>query len=158
MTPYLSDHSRIELALIPALLRRTFGAVVEQDERHADTLELIKQAMTEPLTGLDARRQTQLTRRLDAMQTEIMMPYERTSVMQCLMMAFMLVKELSDNGTLELVDGSPFDQAIEAIAEALGEHADLWQAVQPSAQKHATKILRQLRHQGYYRQTEGIAA
>lgn len=156
---YLSDRRRVELALPAALLYRIFGTCIanaEESPENAETeydrevIEALRIAAWEPLDGIDRKKQAKLASRINRMQAEIMLPFEDRPIMVCFLFVLFWLKGLLDDGTLELIEGSPFDTAVSALIPELAKHDDLWQAMEKSAAKNARKLTERLRAEGFY--------
>lgn len=156
---YLSDKRRVELALPAALLHRIFAACIEHSKGSAEGEEFeydrevitaLRVAAIEPLEGLDPRRQRKLAVRVTRMQAQILDPFEDRPIMVCFLFVLYWLKGLLDDGTLVLIDGSPFEQAVSALIPELSKHEDLWEAMEKSAVKNARKLTQALRGEGFY--------
>ena len=160
MGEYLSDRRRVELALPAALLYRIFAACMahgaenpEIDESKFDEWVIgdLFKACHEPLDGLTLKRKKELVKRIERIQSEILTPFEDRPIMVCFLYVLFWLKELLDDGTLVLIQDSPFDRAITALIPELESQADLWDAMEKSARKQATKLTKILRSHGFYR-------
>lgn len=158
---YLSERRRVELALPANLMHRAVSAAIEPDIRSEDDREvisLLRQAAMEPLDGLNAGERRRLIRRIDRMGEEVMETLVGGSRAKGFLALTLWLKGILDDGTLVLVAGSAFDQAMTAILATMQDNPDVIEAVDRSATKAARRIADMLRRQGYYPAPQRMAA
>lgn len=147
----LTDKQRLEIALPAFLLHGVFAPVIDSDSSLKPVLDLIDDARKEPLADLDVDRQKKLFKRIARLQLEIMNQYAEASIFKLIMMVYFISKRITDNELVLFAPNSPFIQAMEGVANAVYEHLDDWQALEPSARKQANRIFLRLQGQGYYK-------
>jgi len=146
----LTDRQRTEMVIPPLLMRVGFIAAITDDNRdNTEVDNALIDSINEPLYSLCPTQRQKVMRRAQRMVNEIINEYENSAIFKVMLMTYFIVKRLTDSGTMELYEGSKFAEALEAIADGLykcPECAD----IEPSARKHADKVLIKLQQQGYY--------
>lgn len=157
-TALLSDRARVELALPAALLYRVMSSCVEAGRASGEVTDqddqcllALSRAALAPLDGLPGSRVGKLRRRINRLQQSILNQLEHRTVMVCFLIVLFWLRDELDKGSLTLVEGSDFDQAVTALLPQLEAHDDLWTAMQRSATRQAARIGTALRSAGYYR-------
>jgi len=147
---YLSDKQRVEM-MIPALLMRVcFVDAVDDKAINKDVDKALLDAIAEPLNGLDFSRKKKVLTRVEKIVEAIVNEYDGSAIFKVMLMTYFIVMRLLEQGVMELYEGSPFAEALEAIADGMYKYQEEAKAIEPSARKHADKVLNKLKSQGYY--------
>ena len=154
MTAYVSDRQRVEALLFPQMLWAVVEAGVA-DKTLPDFQEcqrLLREAMEEPLAGLDDKDRGKIVRRTGRVHLEITEPYRTEEVTLCdkiSLIVYFLIKAVTDCDYLVIPLDSAIQRALDfylpAIAHLTGEPA-----LFASSRKHARKVLEQLQRHGYF--------
>ena len=154
MTGYLNDRQRVEALLFPQMLWAVVEAGVA-DKTLPDFQEcqrLLREAMEEPLAGLDDKDRGKIVRRTGRVHLEITEPYRTEEVTLCdkiSLIVYFLIKAVTDCDYLVIPLDSAIQRALDfylpAIAHLTGEPA-----LFASSRKHARKVLEQLQRHGYF--------
>jgi hypothetical protein len=152
MMAYLSDRRRIELALPAEMLDPVVRVMLERGKNAEDDkcLDLVKAAIQEPFEGVDPAKRAKLQRRVTALRIELLAPYEKRPVVMVFQMLIIWLRDMIEDGTLDLVDGSAFALATDDLIARVIQHEDLVLKTQKSAIKNARKLRRKLEMRGYY--------
>lgn len=146
----LTDKQRTEMVIPALLMRAGFIAAITPDNRdNTEVDNALLDSINEPLNSLCPTQRQKVLRRSQRIVNEIINEYEDSAIFKIMLMTYFIVKRLTDSGIMELYEGSKFAEALEAIADGLykcPECAD----IEPSARKHADKVLHRLHQQGYY--------
>ncbi|WP_417843002.1 hypothetical protein [Thalassospira sp.] len=152
MMPYLSDRRRIELALPAEMLDPVVRVMLERGKNAEDDkcLDLVKAAIREPFEGVDPAKRAKLQRRVTALRVELLAPYEGRPIVLTFQMLIIWLRDMIEDGTLDLVEGSAFALATDDLIARVIQHEDLVLKTQKSAIKNAHKLRRNLEIRGYY--------
>jgi len=152
MMAYLSDRCRIELALPAEMLDPVVRVLLKRGINADDDkcLDLIKSAIQEPFAGVDPVKRAKLQRRVTALRLELLAPYEKRPIVLVFQMLVMWLRDMLEDGTLDLVDGSDFALAMDDLIARVIQHEELIVKTQKSAIKNARKLRRLLEKRGYY--------
>lgn len=147
----LTDKQRVEV-IIPALLMRVgFMAAITPDNRdNTEVDNALIEAIKEPIVDLHHDAQQKVMRRAQRVVDGIIKEYENSAIFKIMLMTYFIVMRLLERGTMELYEGSSFADALEAIADGLYKCQEC-KDIEPSAIKHADKVLVKLQQQGYYK-------
>ena len=124
---------------------------------HAVVIALLDEATEAELAGLTFEHRSKILRRSKRIFDQALAEFRKQEIEagKFGLIAFYLFDVLREAGLFTLVDGSPLDQALEALLPAIAEWTAV-PAVDASAQKQARRLLGMLQREGYYR--EAIAA
>lgn len=153
---YRSDRSIAEQLLPVRLVAAVlwFGLDDRESEDAKVLLGLIRQAENEILDGIDIKRAQKLLRRVWRISDAVLKPFHdaKAHVAKFGLVAYYVMQRLVENGRLEIVDGSAFDQVISALLSpdgTLTEFANI-PKIDESAQKQARKMFATLKAEGLF--------
>jgi hypothetical protein len=165
MTFYLSARRRVECAILPRLLLAIVndGGYVATDEAgnaikggEQETVErlarLLSEASWEPLDGLSPAEQAKLARRIDRVAVDIFNGWRGDRAAKYGIAVMATIRDLHDDGTLQLVDGSAMHQAFTAFAPLLDD-ALSEDRLAAAGEKKSRHLLRDLRRHGMFADT-----
>lgn len=150
---HLSDRRRVELALPANLMHRMVSQCIDEADRSDDdreVLALLRDAAHEPLYGMEDAGRRRIMRRVDRLAGAVMGELVGGSRAKAFLALTLWLKGLLDDGTLELIEDSAFDRAMDAILATMQDNPDVIEAVDRSATKAARRIADMLRREGYY--------
>lgn len=154
---YRSDRQVAE-DLLPVLLFHSvvYYGINDPESDEAKTLfRLFEEAQAEALAGLSPKKAASLLRRAYRMHEDLINPYKaaETAVAKFALVVYYVLDKIRENGLLNLVEGSPFDEAVTALLSPEGtitQFANI-NKIDISAQKQARKMLASLQANGFYR-------
>ena len=150
---HLSDRRRVELALPANLLHRMVTQCIGEGIRTEDDREIIAQFQRSALAALDGlnrREAFRVVRRVERAADLVMSELRGHAHATAFLALVLWIRDMLADGTLELIEGSDFDTAIEAVIATLTEAPDVVAAVDRSATKAASRIASKLDAAGYY--------
>ena len=154
MTAYVSDRQRVEALLFPQMLWAVVEAGVA-DKTQDDFQEchrLLREAMEEPLAGLDDKDRGKIVRRTGRVHLEITAPYRTEATPLCDkigLIVFFLIKSATDCDYLVIPANSAIQRALDLYLPAI-EHLTDEPALFASSRKQARKVLGHLQRLGYF--------
>ncbi len=158
---HLSARRRVELALPANLMHRMVTQCVSEDIRTDDdrnAIACLQRAAMEPMQGLTRDEAWRLACRVERAAGIVMDELRGHAHATAFLALTLWLKALLDDGVLELVKGSDFDQAMDAILATMEDAPDIMAQVDRSATKAARRIDERLRREGYYPRLLGVAA
>lgn len=154
MISYFSDRQRVESLLFPQMLWAVVEAGVA-DKTQSDFQEcqrFLREAMEEPLCGLDDKERGKIVRRTGRVHLGITAPYRTESTPLCDkigLIVYFLIKAVTDCDYLVIPADSAIQRALDLYLPAI-EHLTEESALFASSRKHARKVLEQLQRLGYF--------
>jgi hypothetical protein len=156
MSPYVSERTHVRHAIFPALYLRWYRGLLEHTKaegRHPTegdraTVAALQEAYGQALDGLDPAKVDRVTRRVERLQISLLRGHEDRALGPVFLIISYALAELLERGLLALVKGSPFDQAYEAIKEAVVVYADDLAGAEKSASKNARRLVEALAREG----------
>lgn len=149
---HLTDTMRVELSLAPALLRLfVLGSLKHDDPARAPLLDLLLEALKEPIADLPERERQKLMRRVKRAVEPINQEHNNQDGSKVLLMGLLWLQARLDASEIILIDGSAFARAADIVIDLLAEDMQHVAQIENSAVKQARRLHGTFQKMGYFR-------